>query len=89
MAEGREAAVIKRSGRDLVLGVSNAGDGNLGMPGQEDFAAKQAEYESHAEKMRQMAAEVSDEVERNTLLRIAEAWAQLAQRMSDLTEGRN
>ena len=58
------------------------------MPGQEDFAAKQAEYESHAEKMRQMAAEVSDEVERNTLLRIAEAWAQLAQRMSDLTEGR-
>ncbi len=58
------------------------------MPGQEDFAAKQAEYESHAEKMRQMAAAVSDEVERNTLLRIAEAWAQLAQRMSDLTEGR-
>jgi hypothetical protein len=58
------------------------------MPGQEDFTAKQAEYESHAEKLRQIAAEVSDELERNTLLRIAGAWAQLAKRMSDLSEGR-
>ena len=34
------------------------------MPGQEDFTAKQAEYRSHAEKMRQMAAEAIDEVPR-------------------------
>ena len=61
---------------------------DLGMPGQEDFTAKQAEYRSHAEKMRQMAAEATDEVERSTLLRIADAWVQLAKRMSDLIEGR-
>jgi hypothetical protein len=60
---------------------------DLGMPGQEDFTAKQAEYRSHAEKMRQMAAEATDEVERNTLLRIADAWAQLAKRMGHLAEG--
>jgi hypothetical protein len=55
------------------------------MPGQDEFTAKEAEYRSHAEKMRQMAAESADPVE---LLRMAEAWEQLAARMRELSEGR-
>jgi hypothetical protein len=51
---------------------------------EEDYAAKEAEYRSHSEKLRQMASKSTDETERTTLLRIAEAWEQLADRMKAL-----
>jgi hypothetical protein len=63
-------------------------NGIRGMPGQEDFAAKEAEYRSHADTMRLLAAGSTDEAERHTLVRIADAWAELALRMQELREGR-
>jgi hypothetical protein len=57
------------------------------MTEQEDYSAKAAEYRGHAEKLRQLARDSSDEGERGKLLRMAEAWIELADRIKDLSQG--
>jgi hypothetical protein len=57
------------------------------MPRRQEYAAKQAEYQGHAEKLREMAEQSSDTLERAALLQISEAWLQLASIMKDLSGG--
>jgi hypothetical protein len=44
--------------------------------------------QSHAAKLRQIAEGSVDEIERKTLLRMADAWSQLANRMRELSNRR-
>ena len=56
-----------------------------GMPAQED-QDKEAEYRRHAIELLQLAESTQDAHERDTLVRMAEAWLQLASRMKELSE---
>jgi hypothetical protein len=56
------------------------------MPGQETHAAKEAEYREHAAELLVLAKQTEEQPERETLLRMAEAWLKLADRMKELAE---
>ena len=66
------------------IGVTLPPKWDAGMPAEEDYTAKEAEYRTHAVELLQLAEQSQDVHERDTLLRMAEAWLQLASRMNDL-----
>jgi hypothetical protein len=53
---------------------------------EEDLAAKEAEYRGHAAVLRQLAEQSRRDQERETLLRQADAWTELADRMRQLSQ---
>ena len=54
------------------------------MPAQ--AIAKEAEYRRHAANLLELAEHTEDVAERETLLRMVEAWLQLASRMKELAK---
>jgi hypothetical protein len=56
------------------------------MPEPEDYAAKEAEYRKHAADLLELAAQSQDQMERERLRGIADAWLRLAERMRELSE---
>jgi len=60
--------------------------GTVGM-GKDEFLAKEAEYREHARQLLQLASQSKDDTEHARLLRIADAWLQLAGKMRLLAQG--
>jgi hypothetical protein len=58
--------------------------GIIGMPGPGTYSQKEAEYREYAEEMLLLAKQTDEPSERGTLLRMAEAWLKLAERMKEL-----
>ena len=58
------------------------------MSGTSDHRKAEEEYRKHAAELSQIAEHTEDPAERERLLRMAEAWLQLAERMKNLS-GRN
>jgi hypothetical protein len=55
------------------------------MPGQkEDYRRAEQEYRHHAEELSKIAAQTADSDERERLLRMADAWLKLAEKMKVL-----
>jgi hypothetical protein len=58
------------------------------MPGPEDDHRRaEQQYRQHAEELFAIAEKTSEPEERERLLRMAEAWLQLAARMKELSGG--
>jgi hypothetical protein len=58
------------------------------MPGQkEDYRRAEQEYRHHAEELSKIAEQTSESDERGRLLRMAEAWLKLAEKMKVLSGG--
>ena len=54
---------------------------------EERYSVKEAEYREHASELLLLAKQIEDARERETLVRMAEAWLKLAERMKELAAG--